>query len=247
MRTLEFREHSSSPRMRLDGKTHISARYQGKEDLPALLRTASYSSEIHSELRPSGSSERQLTMQRGGMPQQHHIAGNKPPKSSKRLLPYCWGEVAFPVCALPAAWALSATLLTLVHLSAPTSGPAIDQGMTLQAVRGTVLVTVAQLLVFYNAIGGQTSIKMVYGNLGARAENIATRTMMNTLEQQLPFLVLLWLHAAYVDAAYALLQRDNQSRSRRSVSCRCRHFLVPSFEGVYHEFTCVSLRFLLRD
>ena len=171
--------------VRRDGSLHLSARYQSREDLATL--------------------------------------GNKP---------FCWGDNTFPSGTFPLAWSVSAGLMTVTFIYAPTSAPAIDQGMSLQAVRGTVLVTAAQLFVFYNTLGGQTYVKMLFGNRGVRAsslchtsvlhahrslsiylrllslvqvraETVATRSMMNTMEQMVPFLTLLWLCTAYVDAAYA--------------------------------------------
>ena len=78
-------------------------------------------------------------------------------------------------------------------------------GLGLEEARGTVFVTLAFLLVLYNAMGVQVYLKILYGNRRPEAKHIADRMVGNTLEQAIPFLSLLWLHTAYVDTREAVV------------------------------------------
>ena len=79
--------------------------------------------------------------------------------------------------------------------------PGIDSGMSFEAVRLTVLATVLCIWAFFNTIGAQIKLKSAAGD--ENATHVGLRCMMNDLEQLPFFLVLLWLHCAYVDSMEA--------------------------------------------
>lgn len=110
-----------------------------------------------------------------------------------------WGNEPFAIALMPACMVIGAVgVATAVALTKP-SGP---MNGSLELARGPVLVTLTWIWGFYNCIGAQLGVKM--GDKGdAKAAFVAERSLMNTLEQSVPFLSLLWMQAAFVDAAIA--------------------------------------------
>lgn len=120
------------------------------------------------------------------------VSGNK----------YFWGSNSFPEEAMVPIFLLNAIIMTYLlklRAGAPHS-PAIEAGMSLGAVKNTILATLITIWAYYNAIGAQISVKMSKPPATPEAFNIATRTVMNDLEQMPPFFLLLWLHCAYIDS-----------------------------------------------
>lgn len=109
-----------------------------------------------------------------------------------------WGTEPFAMSLMPACILLGAAgVAACVSFTTP-SGPMTS----LELARGPVLVTVFWIWAFYNCIGAQLGVKM--GDKGdAKACLIAERSLMNTLEQSVAFLPLLWMYAACIDAAVA--------------------------------------------
>ena len=114
---------------------------------------------------------------------------------------YPWGDKETTLPGLVAAiWAGAVGVGGAVAALGPRER---RPGLGLEEARGTVFVTLAFLLVLYNAMGVQVYLKILYGNRRPEAKNIADRMVGNTLEQAPAFLSLLWLHTAYVDTREA--------------------------------------------
>ena len=109
-----------------------------------------------------------------------------------------WGTEPFDMKLMPACFLLGALgVATAVSLTT-TSGPI----SSLELARGPVLVTLGWVWSFYNCIGAQLGVKI--GDKGdAKASYVAERSLMNTLEQGVAFLPLLWMYASCIDAAVA--------------------------------------------
>lgn len=71
------------------------------------------------------------------------------------------------------------------------------------APKGVVLVTLAWIHVYNQCIGHQLGIKMDFANDNPNAKQVAERCFYNTIEQAPLFLLLLWMHAIFVDASVA--------------------------------------------
>ena len=118
---------------------------------------------------------------------------------------YPWGDKETTLPGLVAAiWAGAVGVGGAVAALGPRE-PGRRPGLGLEEARGTVFVTLAFLLVLYNAMGVQVYLKILYGNRRPEAKHIADRMVGNTLEQAIPFLSLLWLHTAYVDTREAVV------------------------------------------
>lgn len=139
------------------------------------------------------------------------------PKSTK----YFWGNDPFPMKVIPGflsnlpypvsmlsvpfnfplnlCMAVGALLGTVLFLKGPApTGP----GVTAGSLGGVGLVTLGWVWCYYNTIGHQVGLK--FSNAFAshpQATTVGERCMMNTLEQGIPFLVLLWMHAIFVDVS----------------------------------------------
>merc|ERR1711865_1359899 len=73
-------------------------------------------------------------------------------------------------------------------------------------LRGVALVTCAFMFMWYIFLGHQVGIKFTEGlsaDVQEQAKFIADRSVINTLEQALPFLSLMWLHALFVNPVTA--------------------------------------------
>jgi len=87
------------------------------------------------------------------------------------------------------------------------AGPGAAVGVvfpTPQALQGVAVVTCAFMLMWYTMLGHQ--VQMKFGACDGQDKDVATqaalvadRSVANTLEQAIPFLSLLWLHAIFVN------------------------------------------------
>ena len=120
------------------------------------------------------------------------------PAPISQVATFPWGGTEpFTMKLLPHCFALgAATTAAAIALTVP-SGPM----NTLELARGPVLITLYWVWGFYNCLASQVKMKMGGGT--ERAAKVAERSMMNTLEQGVPFLTLLWATAGCVDAALA--------------------------------------------
>lgn len=112
---------------------------------------------------------------------------------------YPWGEDAVPGSLVGAAMVLSALLVGVILAAAGPSGAAGVGGASVRELRGVALLTVAYVASFYSMLGAQIHLKMA--SASSEAHNIGERAVYNTLEQMFPFLLSLWLHAAFVNPA----------------------------------------------
>ena len=111
-----------------------------------------------------------------------------------RMAKFPWGDEPFSMKLMPVCFLFGALQIAAVLYFTTLSGPSTSSP-------GPVLVTLGWIHAYHQCLGAQVACKMGGGN--EVANTIAERSLMNTLEQGVPFLVLMWLMAAYVDAAVA--------------------------------------------
>jgi len=108
---------------------------------------------------------------------------------------FFWGDEAFSMKLLPGCILLGA-FLTAACISLPTpSGPSLT-------AKSPVAATLLWSIGYYQLIGAQVLVKQNPSKT-AQASTVAERSFMNTMEQGIPFLVLMWLHAGLVDGSIA--------------------------------------------
>ena len=118
-----------------------------------------------------------------------------PPR--RRRPKYPWGDSPFPFELMPLPiFAGAAVVAAAIVFTAPY-GPAAGEMPT-----GAVVVTLLWTWNLYQLVGAQTSLR-VSGNNNLAARVVSECIMSNTLEQALPFLSTLWMHAIFVDTARA--------------------------------------------
>lgn len=127
---------------------------------------------------------------------------------------YWWGDAIFDMKIFQISILTGMAILGCLLFAVGPEGPE-KNGEQMQEFHGVVLVTLAWVAVYYMFIGIQIAIKMArYEVAGKEAEFCATRIFMNCLEQGIPFLLCLWLHAffvnprtgAYLGALYVFLR-----------------------------------------
>ena len=107
------------------------------------------------------------------------------------------------------------------------SGPAVDQGLSLDSMRGVLIVTLGWVFCFFSAMGAQIRTKMEMKE-DADASYLAERAMYNTIEHALPSLLIIWLAAIYCNATAATVAGAIYVVGR---------FLYPLLYGFYGHFT----------
>lgn len=98
-------------------------------------------------------------------------------------------------------------------------------------VRGTALVTCVFVALLYIFYGNQVGIRFSEGlpaDVTEQAKFIADRTVINTVEQGIPFLALMWLEAIFVNPLTA---------TRLGWIYVFFRYLYPVFYGWYGQFT----------
>ena len=81
-----------------------------------------------------------------------------------------------------------------------SSGPAIEQGLSLESVSGLLWVSIGWIFVVGSITTGQTLTK----EMGPESiQQVALRSLGNTLEYGLMTLLLIWMHGLYCNAAAA--------------------------------------------
>ena len=123
------------------------------------------------------------------------------------------------------AWALTSGALFICADRITASGPAIDSGLSFESVRGLIWVSLGWILMVSSITFGQTLTKE---NGPESVQNVALRSLGNTLEYGLMTLLLIWLHGLYCNAAAATLFGAIYVLAR---------LFYPYFYGYYGEFT----------
>ena len=104
------------------------------------------------------------------------------------------------------------------------SGPAIEQGLSLESVSGLLWVSIGWIFVVSSITTGQTLTK----EMGPESiQQVALRSLGNTLEYGLMTLLLIWMHGLYCNAAAATLFGGIYMVAR---------IFYPVFYGYYGEF-----------
>jgi len=128
------------------------------------------------------------------------MATNEGPAAPK----YLWGtEDTFPMSWFVGSFVYASVIVGLALAFTPMSGPGLDFGMRLPELGGAVLSTCTYFWIYYNILGTQVSYRLKNNGGSEAGLRATTRGTGNTVEQMGPFLVTLWMYAAYVDAATA--------------------------------------------
>jgi hypothetical protein len=141
-----------------------------------------------------------------------------------------WGNDAVPIPVMCAIMLASAVGLGVVLATAGPADAVGDAFPSPVALHPTVVVTCVYLVMWYMFLGNQIGIKFTAGLpavVEAEAKNIADRTVGNTLEQALPFLVLMWLEAIVVNPRTAMILGWFYVATR---------FFYPWFWGAFGQF-----------
>lgn len=142
---------------------------------------------------------------------------------------YCWGDQVFAMPVLGIAVLMAAVLTTtILSCTTPTGPPA---GISASTMGGVIFVTLGWILLYYNMVNGQVALKLMFNNPNEQAKLVGERSLMNTLEQGIVFLLLLWLHAIFVDVATSV------SMGWMYVIARG---LYPVFYAFYGHFTVLA-------
>lgn len=120
---------------------------------------------------------------------------------------YFWGNdnpEDMKLMGIAILFALTANSITLFLFSETitSSGPAIESGLSLDSMRGVLMVTLGWIFCFLSAMGGQIRTKMEMAE-NADAEYLAKRAMYNSIEHAFPSLFMIWLAAIYCNAGAA--------------------------------------------
>jgi hypothetical protein len=143
---------------------------------------------------------------------------------------YWWGSTEVWDSKVMGLAILVATAVTSGSLFAfadavQASGPAIEQGLSVESVSGLLWVSIGWIFVVGSITTGQTLTK----EMGSESiQHVALRTLGNTLEYGLMTLLLIWMHGLYCNTAAATLFG--------SIYLIARIF-YPVFYGYYGEFT----------
>ena len=122
-------------------------------------------------------------------------AGKDAPLGVSRCESFPWGSDAFTFQYVPHCAVLGAALVAGAIAVTTPSGPMVLP----DGARGPVMVTLGWIWSYFNMIGFQVTSK---GN-SEQASKVAERSLMNTLEQSVPFFSMMWATAACIDAALA--------------------------------------------
>jgi len=149
---------------------------------------------------------------------------------------YPWGDEVFSLNVMMAFLIVSGILVGgLLGYRGPSAAVG-DAFPAATALNGVALVTCAFMFMWYIFLGHQVGIKFTEGlteDVQAQAKFIADRSVINTMEQALPFLSLLWLEALFVNPETACVLGWIYVITR---------FLYPITYGMYGQFnTAVEL------
>eukprot|EP00929_Paragymnodinium_shiwhaense_P110669 TRINITY_DN7784_c0_g2_i1.p1 TRINITY_DN7784_c0_g2~~TRINITY_DN7784_c0_g2_i1.p1 ORF type:complete len:233 (+),score=39.65 TRINITY_DN7784_c0_g2_i1:72-770(+) len=113
---------------------------------------------------------------------------------------YLWGNAPFGLWAVGVGCVLAA-VITGALLNHIGPGGHIDDFPKAKDLRGCLLVMLGYVLIVFVLLGNQVSLKFEQGSdeeLKQQRE-VAYRGVYNNMEQALPFLIVFWLHALFVN------------------------------------------------
>jgi len=143
---------------------------------------------------------------------------------------YPWGDEVFSIKVMMAMLVVSGVLIGAVLAKHGPTGAVGDTFPTPAALGGVGCVTCAFMFMWYIFLGHQVGIKFAEGlteDVQTQAKFIADRSVINTMEQALPFLSLLWLEALFVNPETARILGWIYVVTR---------FLYPITYGMYGQF-----------
>lgn len=124
-------------------------------------------------------------------------------------------------------WVMNTILIFLFSSEIRAGRPAIEAGLSLDSMRGVLMVTMGWCWCFFSAMGAQIRIKQKMKE-DDDARLLAERAMMNSLEHALPSLILIWLTGIYCNSVMATVLGSLYVVGR---------FLYPICYGWYGHFT----------
>lgn len=142
-----------------------------------------------------------------------------------------WGGQAFEICSVVVGVVLGTALVGIALVITGPGGSTGDQFPGIADLRSLAVVTGVWVIVWYTLLGNQVAVRFVEGKPkeeAAAAAHIALRAVVNSLEQSLPFLVLIWLHAIFVNP------RTSVPLAWIFVVCR---FFYPFAYGMYGQMS----------
>lgn len=146
---------------------------------------------------------------------------------------YPWGDNAFEMWSVFGGCFLAALILGGILIGVGPDGAVGDEFPSLKELAPNAVVMVGYVIVMFTFLGNQVSIKFTPG-LSApvmeQAMMIAGRGVNNNLEQAIPFLLVFWLHAIFVNPVSSV------AMGWTMVACR---YLYPIAYGWYGVFNCL--------
>jgi len=146
---------------------------------------------------------------------------------------YPWGDNAFELWSVFAGCALSAVVVGGILFGIGPDGAVDDKFPSPKELAPNALVMLGYVIVMFTFLGNQVAIKFSEGLSQAvtdQASMIAGRGVNNNLEQAVPFLLVFWLHAIFVNPVSSV------TLGWTMVACR---YLYPFAYGYYGTFNCL--------
>jgi uncharacterized MAPEG superfamily protein len=144
-----------------------------------------------------------------------------------------WGNDAFVVPAVFVGMFLGAIITGTVLISIGSDGAVTDDTFpSPKQLQPLVVASAFFWIVWYSLLGSQVGTKMSNepDEYKDQAKLIADRGVINTMEQMIPFFVLVWLNALFVN--------PHTAAGLAWIFLLCR-FVYPMFYGIYGEMNCL--------
>jgi len=149
---------------------------------------------------------------------------------------YLWGNEPFSMpFYLGTLFTCALALGVVLALAGPEDAVTESSFPAVAALRRVAVVTTAFVFMWYIFLGNQIGINFTEGlpeDVAKDAKHIADRTVANTLEQAIPFLLLLWLEALFVNPRTAMILGWIYVATR---------FLYPFMFAMYGKFTVLIM------
>lgn len=144
---------------------------------------------------------------------------------------YPWGDAPGPMNVMMGIMLAFAILIGAFLAHVGPDGAVGDAYPSPADLNGVAVVTCAYIVVWYIFLGNQVSIRFndgISGEVKDKAKKIADVAVANTMEQGIPFLVLLWAEAVFVNPLTA---------QRLGWIYVIFRYFYPIFFGWYGQFT----------